>query len=532
MRSMLILAGVLVVGLAAGRSAAPDDPAIPDPGAQRRIEADLRFLADDLLEGRATPSRGLDVAALYLASQLRAAGWEPGAGDSYFQAHELATIVPAKARYRVALNGVALEPDEYIFIPIAFDARRGTVRYDLVFSGHGVFLPEKGVDDYAGLDVAGKAVLAMLGAPWPLDPTALHSPDRLLGKSVSATVRGARMFVYVSEEFASAAVPPPSVEAAFWRHVATGAMASLPELGDRPAMAAGPALVITPAAFDRTLASAVGGSYAEVQRRLREPGRTTRQIPATIELAVDTKPERGRASNVVAILRGTDPSFRDDWVVLSAHFDHVGRTDVPAGQDGIFNGADDNASGTAAVLEVARRLAAGPRPRRSVLALLTAGEDMGLLGSAHYALHPLVPWKQVVVDVNVDMVGRSAGSVIALAPGSDALFERAVAVGRQQGLEVQPDKTPLLRLAYFLDSYHFARFGVPVVSFFTDLHADYHGPGDEADKIHYAELTRIVDVIEGLAAHYAEGAARPAYGRPSWFLTPPDDVPSGPVARP
>jgi len=343
---------------------------------------------------------------------------------------------------------------------------------------------------------------------------------------VSATVRGARLLVYVSEDFASE--NPTSAEVAVLRYYAGAPVAFLPETEGRPSWAAGPYLVVTPSAFDRTLAGLAGGRYADLRRRLAAGERLGRPLPATIEILAEAAVDERPAANVVAALRGEHPARRDEWIVLSAHYDHVGCADVPPGRDGIYNGADDDASGTAAVLEVARRLANGPRPSRSVLVLLTAGEDMGLVGAAHYALHPLVPWPQVVANVNVEMVGRSSGKVTAIAPGNRDLFERSVAVGAQRGIEVLPDQVPLWRLLYFGDAYHFARLGVPAVTFFSELHSDYHQPSDEADKIRYPELTRIVGVIEGVVTHYAGDVPRPRFEKPSWFLTPAEGVPATP----
>jgi hypothetical protein len=362
MNPVLSLAGVLAASLAASSTAGTIAGSTPDTAAQSRLEADVRFLADDLLEGRATPSRGLDIAALYLANQLRAAGWEPAHGDSYFQDLAVATFAPSRARQRIRLNGQDLEPSEYVLFPQSFDPRRTPLRLDLVFAGHGVFLPERGVDDYAGLDVTGKAVVALLGAPWPLDPAIIHAPDRAVGKDVSATVRGARLLVYASEDFA--AESPTSAEVAVLRHYAEAPVAFLPEMEGRPSWAAGPCLAVTPSAFDRALAGLAGGRYSDLRQRLAAGERLGHPLPATVEIVAEAQVEERAAANVVAALRGGDPVRRDEWIVLSAHYDHVGRAEVPAGRDGIYNGADDNASGTAAVLEVARRLAVSPRPSR------------------------------------------------------------------------------------------------------------------------------------------------------------------------
>ena len=178
---------------------APDLPGYPEG----RAEADLRFLADDLLEGRGTPSHGLDVAALYLANQLRAAGWDPPPGGDYFQPYEVGIFDPASAEIRVSINGVALEEGQYAFMSMGLRPDETPVEYELLFAGHGVSVPEEGANDYQGLDVQGKAVVALHGAPWELDPHVIHAPDHGIGKMVQAAVRGAQMLVYVSEEYSA-----------------------------------------------------------------------------------------------------------------------------------------------------------------------------------------------------------------------------------------------------------------------------------------------------------------------------------------
>ncbi len=484
-----------------------------------RVEADLRFLADDLLEGRATPSRGLDVAALYLANRLRAAGWEPGHKGSYLQDFEVSVFDTASAEYLVSINGIPIERSEFVLLPFGLRPEQTPVEFDLVFAGHGVYVPEEGVDDFQDLEVAGKAVVVLLGAPWELDPRVIHAPDHGAGKAVQVGVRNGAMLIYVSEEFSD---PPPSeisAETGLLRAIASGHLTQLVEDMHGSAFS-GPCLVIGPAVFDSLLAEVAGGTYHELQERLARGASIAEDLSASVRIEIDAETTRHSTSNVIAALPGADPVLRDEWVVLTAHYDHVGTHDVPPGEDGIFNGADDNASGTAAVLEVARRLAVFGPMKRSVMVAFLSGEDSGLLGSAHYAAHPIAPLDRTVVDINVDMVGRSQGTAQALAPGCDELFEMAVESGTAAGLTIIPDQQPTWRLAYFLDSYHFARNDVPFISVFTALHEDYHQPSDEAEMIRFDELEKIVEMVTHLARHYAAGAERPAYHRPEWFLTP------------
>jgi Zn-dependent M28 family amino/carboxypeptidase len=279
-------------------------------------------------------------------------------------------------------------------------------------------------------------------------------------------------------------------------------------------------LFLTPAAFDKTLAEAAGGDYAHWKSNLAGAKFSAQPLKGSIEIkAAENSAQEGKASNVVAMLRGRDPALQNEWVVLTAHFDHLGLREVPPGQDGIFNGADDNASGTAAVLEIARRLASAKPPERNVLAVLTSGEEMGLLGSAYYSIHPIVPNDRVVVNINVDMVGRSAGTVYSIAAGCDEMQTKAAEIGKQLGISVLPDPFPSWRLIYFVDSYHFARLNIPYIQFITEFHRDYHQPTDEPDRIRYEDLARIVEVIYGLADFYAQGGPKPVFKRPTWFLT-------------
>lgn len=484
-----------------------------------RVEADVRFLADDLLEGRLTPSPGLEVAALYLANQLRAAGVEPGIDGSYFQPYEVGTFNPMEADYRISIDGVTIPRSEYLFLSLGLRPEQTPVEFDLVFAGYGVSVPEEGVDDFAGLDVAGKGVVALLGATWELDPHVIHAPDHGFGKAVQAAVRNGAMLIYVSDEISD---PPPAAPSAELGLLSAYSRMSLTQLIEDPRTSAFnvPLLIIGPRTFDRLLAEAAGGTYAELQARPDGGGSLAGDIAATVRIEIDVETTRGTASNVIGVLRGTDPTLREEWIVLTAHYDHVGVYPMPPGEDGINNGADDNASGTAAVLEVARRLAGEDGLKRSVLFAFVSGEEMGLVGSAYYAAHPVAPLDQTVVNINVDMVGRSDGTAQGIAPASDELFQRAVELGAEAGLTILPDQQPTWRLSYFTDSYHFARHDIPAIFFFTALHEDYHLPSDEVEKVNFPALGQIVDMLTELTEYYAEGADAPAYQRPAWFITP------------
>lgn len=457
--------------------------------AARRLRADVAFLAADELEGRGTPSRGLDLAALYLESQLRAAGVEPAVSGSFRQSYLIGSYAPDKAKVDVRIDGRAVSPSNYVFLNFGRDPQRGPMALPLVRTGNGIVLEEKNVNDLYGLALRGKAAVAQRGAPWPLDATAVFGPDRAMGKLMAATVRGAELLIYLSDALDGG----PEAEAGFFRQMRHAGVSFVRDGRLRHASALNPLLVLKPAAMPKD--------------------------GARVIIQIDAPVEEGRALNVLGMVRGADPTLRDEWVVLTAHYDHIGSHPVAAGEDGIWNGADDNASGTAAVLELARRIARQPT-RRSVLVFFTSGEDRGMLGSAYYAIAPVVPMNRVVLQLNLDMIGRSQGQVEAIAPQAPELFAEAVALGKQKGIQVIADRQPGWRLLYLTDTYHFARHQVPGIFFFTGLHADYHQPSDTAEKIRYEEMARIVEIALEIVRKWANSEAKPAFSRPVWFVTP------------
>jgi Zn-dependent M28 family amino/carboxypeptidase len=237
---------------------------------------------------------------------------------------------------------------------------------------------------------------------------------------------------------------------------------------------------------------------------------------ATLEISVRKTMEPSTPPNVVATLVGSDPALRDEYVVFSAHMDHVGVGAPDASGDSIFNGADDDASGTATMLEVAEAFASMPRrPARSMIFVAVSGEEKGLLGSAFFTQNPPVPAQQMVANINLDMVGRNApDSVIAIGNEYSSLgdlVQEVAATHSDLGLTVAPDLWPEERLFFRSDHFNFAKAGVPAIFFTTGLHDQYHQQSDEVDLIDLDKITR----LGRLAFHLAlEIATRPT--APTW----------------
>jgi len=489
-----------------------------DPG--KRLKSDVKFLADDLLMGRRTPSEGLDIAALYLSNQLGAYGWQPANDGSYFQTFDIESFDPVESEYRILINGIDLAPEDYIFISGRMDPKQTPIQYDLVFLGQGIFAPEKNIDDYRNVDLQGKAGVALYGAPWEMDLHAIHSCDRAAGKAVQVSVRNGKLLIYVTEELdETAANREIGAEIPMLKEISRLPVASLSESRDLKTTEIAPILMITPEVFDRTLARIAGNSYAGWQKKfIGKQQIKSFTMEARIKITIEANMNRQTTQNVVAAKVSKDPNLGHEWLVLSAHYDHVGAIEAAEGMDGIFNGADDNASGTAAILEVARKISTEDL-RRSVMILFSCGEENGLLGSAYFISHPLMQLDKVILNVNADMVGRSSGTLNCINTGSDELYQRALNIGIDRSIKVMPDPFPSWRLVYFIDSFSFARNNIPFIQFMTDFHPDYHQPTDEVQFIKFDELERITELIYEMTKYYANGGERPTFKRPAWFLT-------------
>jgi Zn-dependent M28 family amino/carboxypeptidase len=239
-------------------------------------------------------------------------------------------------------------------------------------------------------------------------------------------------------------------------------------------------------------------------------------LPGTIIIRTGAQSATDRVPNIVAILPGSDSVLKHEYIVYSAHIDHVGVGAADAEGDSIFNGADDDASGTAAVLELAQAFAARPNaPRRSLVFLLVSGEEKGLLGSRWFVDNPPVPLAQIVGNINLDMIGRNhPDTIYGIGVEYTTLGADAQAIARQQpdiGITVAPDPVPEEQLFFRSDHFSFAAKDIPALFFTTGLHEDYHRPSDEPETIDAAKLARVTLLLERLGEQAANAAERPAW---------------------
>ncbi len=534
----LLTIALVVCSAAASPAQTPGGPrsAAPPPGVDTLTEAQLRdyltFVAHDDLEGRDTPSRGLDITARFMATLLSRWGYEP-AGDSgtYFQTIVLTrrTLDAQGTSLTIGRQTLTLG-DQYL----PSTAVSGSVSGSLVYVGHGYVVKSKGIDPFAGVDVRGKIVIMQPGLPNGLTSAELKGPqgDDWQDGATAAAARGAVGILYLAD-FQRLAEWPQTTATVTQRGVT-----SVDAFAAEAASSALPSATLSPASY-RTVFAGEPVSAPEVHAHV-----AARTSAAAFDLAaskrvtltITSTEARETTQNVVAVFRGSDPRLRDEYVALGAHYDHVGvRTNAAAG-DRIYNGADDDGSGTVGLLGIAEALAKAPRkPKRSVLFVWHAGEEKGLWGARYFAQTPTVALDRIVAQLNVDMIGRSRAEgdtnpANAKLTGPDAVYvigSRLMSTQLGELVDEVNDRYLKLTYDYYYaapdhperffyrsDHYHYAKHGIPVAFFFTGVHEDYHGLGDHVEKIDFRKMTRIARTIYATMWAVAELPTRPVVDKP------------------
>lgn len=429
------------------------------------IAAHMRFLADDLLEGRAAATRGYDLAAEYLAAQYEAIGLEPGANGGYFQ------MVPfRRATAQSSSTVVIRDPSGSETVLRNFEdflTQGDTLRTDarssarVVFAGFGVTAPERKHDDYASIDARGKIVVVLSGAPsrFPSTLRAHHSSSHM--KAVNAAAHGAAGLLTVgTREYEASSKWPRAV-----RNSKLGSLYWLVPGGTPHDV---PALETAQVRLNHKAAEILfRGSKRTLQEVLDKADRDETEsfeIPGTVDILLNNTHELVQSANVIGLLRGSDPVLRDEYLVYSSHLDHIGITD-PVDGDSINNGAFDNASGIATMLEIARAFALGKRPRRSILFVSTTAEEKGLKGADYFANNPPVPADKIVANINIDQIVMLEPTRDLVVYGAEHSSLGAVAgrVGRKLKIELSPDPIPDETIFVRSDQYPFIKKGIPAV---------------------------------------------------------------------
>ena len=503
-----------------------------------RIEADVRFLADDLLEGREAGTRGYDLAALYVSSQYRLLGLEPaGEAGSYFQSVPMLRGLREKegARFAITRDGRTTEfAFESDFLPgVNYTAGAADVTAPLVFVGQAVRAPELQHDDFAGVDVKGRIAVVLDNAParFPVDQRAYYASSTEKLRELERL--GAVGVIFLGDPV-NEKKRPWALDAPNWRRPG---MRRLDAQG-RP-VDDFPGLAVRVAGNVKLADALFAGSPhtpAEVFAMLEAGTLRGFDLAGTATLASRAKLERVESRNVIARLPGSDAQLSTEHVVFTAHLDHVG-IGVPHDGDSIYNGAQDNAVGVATMLEAARLLAADPvRPKRSSLFIALTAEEKGLLGAFHFAAEPTVPAASLVANVNMDMPLLLADVTDVIPVGIEhstleAVAQRAVA---DAGLTLTPDPFPEEVVFVRSDQYAFVRQGVPAIyllagvtlrdgsdggGMFTDwLSHHYHLPSDDLSQpIHWQGAARLAYVNYRIGLAIGNDPRRPAWKPGDFF---------------
>ena len=487
-----------------------------DTIAANQLRDYLTFIASDEMEGRDTPSRGLNTTAKFLAMNLARWGFKP-AGDegSFFQRIDLRRERADLGQTKVDFNGKTLAAGTD-FLPAAGS---GNVSGQLVFAGSGWFVKAKGIDAYKGVDPAGR-IAVIFGTPNMLargiSRADLAKPkEEIMTPSDYARSKGVVGLIYVPDE---QYVRNWRFRQRFVERGSTVVAKFQPQTTTTPL----PAIVITPDTANmifegetQTAAAISSASFGANQATPPAPFLLSDQKKITMNV-VNTS-ETVPTQNVVAVWEGSDPVLKAEYVALGAHYDHVGNGCPPVNGDTICNGADDDGSGTTALLGMAEALAKAPtRPKRSVLFVWHCGEEKGLWGSRYFTDYPTVPLNQIVAQINIDMIGRSkkegdTNPRNKELTGPDAVYLiGSTMMSTELGEIVNSVNNSFLKLAFDTkyddpkdpnrfffrsDHYNYARKGIPIIFFFDGVHEDYHQAGDTADKIDYQKMEKVTRTI-------------------------------------
>ncbi len=494
--------------------------------------AHIKFLADDSLEGRETGSEGLRKAQAYVVDHLIKAGLQPAGVNGFYQPVKFVSREIIEKDSSVALVSKGhVEPltlGEDTYFNTRVDLAPEEITAPLVFVGYGLKIPETNYDDLAGLDLKGKIVVYLAGSTAET-PTALSAHYQTAGERWKA--------LQPAGVIGTIAIPnPASMDIPWSRMSLNRAHPSMdladPEFNETSGLKT--ALTFNPAQAEKLFAAS-GHKFSEIAN-LGKDRKALPHFPLGVSLKARAalKSTTVESANVIAKLPGNDPVLKNEYVVLSAHVDHIGIGE-PINGDRIYNGAMDNGSGVAALLEIAASLKTHPeQTRRSILFAFVTAEEKGLLGSKYFAAHPTVPPKSIIADINIDMflpiVPLKVLKVQGLAESD--LGDRARDAAQLFGVRVQPDPEPLRNAFIRSDQYNFIRHGIPAVKLdvgfdpgspeqkiFKDwLTNRYHAPSDDvAQPVDLAAAALYEEVIRQLLISVANADARPTWKPDSFF---------------
>jgi hypothetical protein len=509
-------------------------PAFAGEQEEARLKSHVAFLASDAMRGREAGSPEYDIAAEYVASQYMALGLKPAGGNGgYLQPVPLVStklLDQGKVTLRGTKSTAALSfGDEFVTSP---SLKSASVRADapMVFVGFGVVAPDYKRNDYAGVDVRGKIVVMLSGAPKSIPGEIRAHYGNGATKAVLAEAKGAigiitvetptrakvRKFEDVARDWESKRMT--------WR---------LPDGSGFAPGGGAPGLAYISLKGAEKLFAAVPGGAGQIMAIAETPDAKLKAVALGMNALVETNSQivRLESSNVAGMIEGSDPKLAPETIVLSGHLDHIG-VGVPIKGDAIYNGAMDNAVGIGSMIEVARRImASSQKPKRSLLFLAVTAEEKGLVGADYFARHPTVPLGNIVANVNLDMpvITYDVKDVIAFGANRSSLGPVTKVAAEKLGLTLSPDPAPEQALFTRSDHYRFVQKGIPAVFLATGKIDDggsydgflanhYHKPSDQMDlPINWASGVKFVALNEAITRALADAPTRPVWNKGDFF---------------
>ncbi len=470
----------------------------------------LTYIASDELEGRDTPSKGLDLAAKYISEHLNKLGIRP-AGDegTYFQKFPLRQSKVVSKGTKLSFNGQQFEYGTDFLTTLMPAEIAGS---EIVFAGNGWVLKSKNINPYQGIDVKGKIVVVVNSLPKGVTFGDLKGPvgGDWMSPPYYAQMNGAKAIITFSS-FSNLA----NWEATKWTQSEKGTV----EFGEQKPLITIPTINASPKLITALFqGEKFSGGNLFGKAVAGEPLESFALKPEKrVTASVAVKTETVYTQNVVGILEGSDPVLKNEYVAIGAHYDHVGMNPYAIGPDKIYNGADDDGSGTVAVMSIAEAFAKGQRPKRSMLFIWHAGEEKGLWGSEYYVNNPTVPINSIVTGLNIDMIGRAqnsndiANGKNKLLPKSNEVFligskmmstelgEVSESVNRSfQNMSFNykyDDPNDPEQYFYRSDHFNYAKKGIPIIFYMDGDHDDYHQLSDSVDKIDFDNMEKIARTI-------------------------------------
>lgn len=492
------------IGLLGSALAIPEPKAAFAPAA---LHAHIQYLASDKLAGRGSGEKGNEIAARYIADHFQRAGLKPVGtakqndafapmdGSGYFQPFTFtAGVVRGKEnRLEAVVNGKKMRYRPGTEFEPSGASASGKASGEVIFVGYGIVSKDPPRDDYAGQNVSGKIVLLLAGAPGndPHSPLMEHAAIRR--KALIARDKGAKAILVVLQKDSD----NPQIN-----------------FDGTPTDSGIPILVLRRSVAKSWL-KATDKSLDDLEKMLVKESAA---FPTGVQVnfIVEVKKVTKTSANIIGLLEGSDPTLKQEVVVIGAHMDHLGmggpgslaETKKPL----IHHGADDNASGTAGVLALAQYYGSLPtRPKRSLLFICFSGEELGLLGSAHYVKNPTLPLDRTVAMINMDMIGRMRNNrLIVVGTGTSPMWSGLVDdINKAAGFDISRSESGFGAS----DQQSFYARNIPVLFFFTGLHSDYHRPSDTAEKINVEDQARVMEFIQRCIDRIANNPERPTFQR-------------------